>query len=290
MLDVASLGRAQERLAALGCRVKPYYTPEQKFQRFAAPDALRADLLQAAAADPEVNVVLALRGGYGMSRLLPLLDIPALAASGKLFCGYSDFTALHMALLKEGRASFSSPMISDDFSCETLSALTLPDFWRCLNGPQHQVSWAAKEPAQIDLSGTLWGGNLAMFSHLVGSPYLPAIEGGILFFEDIAEHPYRVERMLLQLHFSGILARQKAIVLGDFSAYQLSAFDNGYDFDQMLAYVRSQLSIPVITGLPFGHIRDKVTLVIGSQARLWSDADGVHLLMRDYPNLGDAGC
>jgi muramoyltetrapeptide carboxypeptidase len=161
----------------------------------------------------------------------------------------------------------------------------LPDFTSCLTGPEHQVSWDASPPAPVDVSGILWGGNLAMFNHLVGTPYLPEIEGGILFFEDVAEHPFRIERMLLQLHYSGILARQKAIVLGDFSAYMLTAFDNGYDFDQMLAYVRAQLSIPVLTGLPFGHTSDKVTLVVGSQARLWSDAHQLHLKMHDYPCL-----
>jgi muramoyltetrapeptide carboxypeptidase len=121
---------------------------------------------------------------------------------------------------------------------------------------------------------------------LIGTPYFTAIDGGILFLEDIAEHPYRVERMLLQLHYSGVLARQKALILGDFSGYRLTDYDNGYDFNAMLAYIRSISPIPILTGLPFGHIRDKVTLAVGSQADLASDGNGWELTMRAYPNLG----
>ncbi len=97
--------------------------------------------------------------------------------------------------------------------------------------------------------------------------------------EDVGEHPYRVERMLLQLHFAGVLAKQKAIILGDFSGYRLAPHDNGYDFAQMLKYVRSILSIPVLTGLPFGHIRDHASLVVGSDASLQVERENVTLTM-----------
>jgi muramoyltetrapeptide carboxypeptidase len=114
---------------------------------------------------------------------------------------------------------------------------------------------------------------------------MPQIEGGILFLEDINEHPYRVERMLLQLLHAGVLARQQAVLLGDFSNYRLSDYDNGYDFDTMLAYLRQRLPAPVLTGLPFGHIRDKATLAVGCRAELVSDATGFRLGMKAYPYL-----
>ena len=284
--DDAVLLTAQAQLEQQGCRVRHFYEPLQKFQRFGGTDAARAAQLHAAAADADVDVVLSLRGGYGMSRLLPLLDFGLLACSGKLFVGHSDFTALHMALLTHDRTcSFAGPMVCDDLAHDDPSTLTLPDMWRCLAGPTHTVITTEAENPPLDVSGTLWGGNLAMLAHLCGTPYLPQIDGGILFVEDVNEHPFRVERMLLQLHYSGVLARQKALLLGDFSNYRLSPFDNGYDFAAMLAYLRSQLAIPVITGLPFGHIRDKVTLAIGSQARLVSDGRGFTLTMADYPTL-----
>ena len=124
-----------------------------------------------------------------------------------------------------------------------------------------------------------------MLTHLAGTPYLPQIDGGILFVEDINEHPYRVERMLLQLLHAGVLARQKAILLGDFSSYRLSDYDNGYDFSAMLAYLKAQLTVPILTGLPFGHLRDKVTLAVGCDAELESDAHAFQLHMTAYPSL-----
>ena len=143
---------------------------------------------------------------------------------------------------------------------------------------------AAGNP-QVDVRGTLWGGNLAMVNHLLGTPYWPRIEGGILFLEDIGEHPYRVERMLLQLHYAGVLARQQAVVLGDFSGYRLAPHDNGYDFEAMLSYLRALLPVPVLTGLPFGHIRTHCTLPFGAQAQLVSDGAGFDLTVSGYPTL-----
>jgi muramoyltetrapeptide carboxypeptidase len=124
-----------------------------------------------------------------------------------------------------------------------------------------------------------------MLMSLVGTPHFPRIDGGILFLEDIAEHPYRVERMLLQRMQAGVLARQQAIVLGDFSGYRLAPADNGYDFESMLAYLRATLPCPVLTGLEFGHIPRRVTIPFGAQGRLVSDESGWRLTMSDYPTI-----
>jgi muramoyltetrapeptide carboxypeptidase len=284
--DDRALARATDLLQSYGCKVCHYHDPLAKHQRFGGTDEARVAQLHAAAQDPEVQIVLALRGGYGMSRLLHALNFDALAASGKLFVGHSDFTAFQMGLLAQtGRPSFAGPMICADFSREELSSFTLQSFWQCLAGPAYTVEFQAQHNPAIDVSGMLWGGNLTMLTHLVGTPYLPRVEDGILFVEDVNEHPYRVERMLLQLFHAGLLRRQRAVVLGDFSNYRLSEYDNGYDFDAMLEYVRKELGVPVLTGLPFGHTRDKVTLPIGSQARLVSDGKLTRLVMSGYPVL-----
>jgi muramoyltetrapeptide carboxypeptidase len=138
------------------------------------------------------------------------------------------------------------------------------------------------------VEGTIWGGNLAMLVSLLGTGYLPDIDGGILFVEDVNEHPYRVERMLLQLLQAGVLERQQALVLGDFSSYKLGPGDNGYDFDAMLAYLRGALPIPVVNGLRHGHGRTRVTIPIGARAHLASNADGFRIDLRDYPSLANA--
>lgn len=282
--DQSAVERAIARLEARGCRVKCFYDPAVLHQRFGASDDARAAQLHAAARDPEVEVVLALRGGYGMSRLLPLLDIPLLARSGKRFVGHSDFTVLHMALLAHGQTvSYAGPMVCSDFGGEALSEFTMQHFWDCLSQPTHEISMEAQGNPRVSVTGPLWGGNLSMLCHLIGTPHFPQMEQGILFVEDINEHPYRVERLLLQLQYAGVLERQQALVLGDFSGYRLVAYDNGYDFETMVNYLRERLSIPVVTGLPFGHIRDKATLPVGAQATLRSTSTHLHLSMSAHP-------
>jgi muramoyltetrapeptide carboxypeptidase len=284
--DEVGLARGIALLENQGCVVHNYYDPAAKYQRFGGTDAARVGQLHDAADDPNVQVILALRGGYGMSRILPMLDLDKLANSGKLFVGHSDFTALQMALLAKADAySFAGPMLCDDFTRADVSDFTMDHFWRCLTSASHVISANVTGNPAIKVTGKLWGGNLAMLTHLAGTPYFPKIDGGILFVEDINEHPYRVERMLLQLMHAGVLAKQKAILLGDFSNYRLTDYDNGYDFATMLAYLRSQLSVPVITGLPFGHIQDKATLSVGCQATLTTDADHMQLVMSGYPHL-----
>ena len=283
--DEAAYERGVTRLKEFGFKVIDYYRPELKFQRFGDSDQARLQQLHDATDNPDVQVVLGVRGGYGVSRILPQIDFKKLAASGKLFVGHSDFTPIHLGLLGEGANSFAGPFIIPDFAADTLNEFAMEQFRHCLSCATHSVTGRGESNPPTDVSGMLWGGNLAMITHLVGSPYLPQIEGGILFLEDIAEHPYRVERMLLQLLHCGILQKQRAILLGDFSAYKLSDYDNGYDFDAMVAYIRSRLDIPVITGLPFGHVLQKATLAVGADARLVSDGENWQLAMTGYRHL-----
>ncbi|MRW82964.1 muramoyltetrapeptide carboxypeptidase [Pseudoduganella sp. FT26W] len=289
--DNDALQRGVQRLEQQGFLVHNYYDDDKRFQRFGGTDEWRLAQLNAAAADPQVQVVIALRGSYGMSRLLPMIDFHQMADSGKLFVGYSDFTAFQMPLLKQtGRISFGGPMICDDFIRDEPVAYTLNQFWDCLRGPVHTVRGAVAEGVAdnpvVDVSGKLWGGNLAMMVSLLGTPYFQALEGGICFIEDISEHPYRVERMVLQLFYAGALDGQRALVLGDFSGYKLAPLDNGYDFDAMLAYLRERLPIPVLTGLPFGHIKERATLPYGGGAHLVSTERAFDLTISDYPTLG----
>jgi muramoyltetrapeptide carboxypeptidase len=286
--DGAPLALGIERLEQRGCLVHNYYDPAHDFQRFGGTDEGRLAQLAAAVADPDVQVVMALRGQYGITRLLPRIDFDALAASGKIFVGFSDITALHMGLMaKTGAISYAGPMFAADFATDQPVEFTLDNFWQCLAGPTHVITEQAAGNPSLDVSGKIWGGNLAMLVSLLGTEYFPRIEGGILFVEDINEHPYRVERMLLQLLQAGVLGRQKALVLGDFSAYRLSPADKGYDFDVMLDYLRRTLPLPVLTGLQFGHIAKRVTIPFGARARLVSDGARFELTMSDYPTLPD---
>jgi muramoyltetrapeptide carboxypeptidase len=116
--------------------------------------------------------------------------------------------------------------------------------------------------------GTLWGGNLAVLQAMLGTPHWPRVKGGILFVEDVNEHPYRVERVMLQLHQAGVLAAQKAVLLGAFTDYRKSPLDRGYSLKQAVAWLRTQSKTPILTGLPFGHVPTKVCLPIGRRVQL----------------------
>lgn len=287
--DDEALRRGIARLEAMGHTVHNYFDIAQVHQRFGGTDEARLAQLEAAAANPAVDVIMALRGSYGLTRLLPRIDFTRMAASGKIFTGYSDFTAFEMALYAAtGAVSYAGPMLMSDFGARETEPFTIDDFFSCLNSRTHRIAAQAAGNPQCEAEGTIWGGNLAMIMSLAGTPYFPRIEGGILFVEDVNEHPYRVERMLLQLLQAGVLGRQKALVLGDFSAYQLAANDNGYDFEAMLAYLRAALPIPVLTGLEYGHCARRVTIPFGAQARLRSHAHGFEIDVGGYPNLCDA--
>lgn len=284
--DASSLERAIARFEEQGCLVRNHYDQSCIHQRFGGTDAARLAQLHAAAVDPDIHLIIALRGGYGLSRMLPHIDFEELAASGKIVVGFSDLTALHMGLMaRAGGLSYAGPMVAGDFGAVDQVAFTIDDFWACLAGPTHTIREQATGNPQVDLRGTVWGGNLAMIGSLVGTPYFPRIDGGILWLEDIAEHPYRIERLLLQLMQAGVLEHQQAVVLGDFSGYRLGPLDNGYDFDAMLAYLRATLPVPVLTGLSFGHIARRVTIPFGAQGHLVSNAEGFSLTLSDYPTL-----
>jgi muramoyltetrapeptide carboxypeptidase len=181
-LDDALLASGIARLEQQGCVVHNYYDGARKHQRFAGTDDDRLAQLHAAARDPDVQVVVALRGQYGISRILPRIDFGLMADSGKLFVGYSDFTAFHCGLLAAtGAKSFAGPMICDDFIREEPVEYTLRQFWDCLRGPTHAVRGEASGNPSVDVTGTLWGGNLAMLAHLAGTRHMPRVAGGIVF-------------------------------------------------------------------------------------------------------------
>lgn len=279
--DPAAFARGLDYLRSLGHTVHDFSTSAMRHQRFAGNDEQRIEQLHAVARDPNIELVIALRGGYGLSRLLPQIDFNLIAESvtkdGKRWVGHSDFTVIQLAMLASGAGSIAGPMICDDFSRSDLSEFTQDNFWRCLAEPNYRVSVKATDNPALHVAGTLWGGNLTMLCSLLGTPWMPIVHNGILFVEDVNEHPYRVERMLLQLVHAGILQQQRAVLLGDFSGYKLTDYDNGYDFASMLGYLRKRLDIPILQGLPFGHMKDKLTLPVGSPCVLESSAEGFEL-------------
>lgn len=293
--DKAAFKRGVQRLQALGHDVEVDEAALASHQRFAGDDDTRLAAIARAAASG-ADVALISRGGYGLTRFLPRINYKAVAKSverGTQWVGMSDFTALQLALMaKTGAQTWAGPSLVEGFG----EAIVMNERGRNTSGPDEIMEACFDDMLQQQGEGTgwrqdriatrsaassstrtqpksefhiknatLWGGNLAVLCSLVGTPYLPEVKGGVLFLEDIAEHPYRVERMLTQLLHAGILAKQKAVVLGQFTGYQLTPHDKGFKLASVVDWLQSQIKAPVLTNLPFGHVPTKVLLPVGAK-------------------------
>ena len=310
--DKASFKRGVKRLQALGYAVEVDEAALAKHQRFAGDDETRLAAIHRAAASG-ADVALITRGGYGLTRVLPAINYKAVAKSidkGTQFVGQSDFTALQMALIaKTGAQTWAGPALGEDFGTEhTPDDIMEACFADLVSGQGEGTGWRLPKPGlgepikagsatklraarahelsltdQISIkSAPLWGGNLAVLAALIGTPYLPkptAIKGGILFIEDVGEHPYRVERILTHMLHAGLLAQQKAIIFGQFSSYKLvPGYDSGFNLAGVAARLQKQVKARVLMGLPFGHVATKVLLPVGAKATLEVDGRDAFLL------------
>lgn len=274
-----NLKRAARRLGQLGFDVTVDADALARHQRFAGDDATRLAALHRVA-DAAPSVALATRGGYGMTRLLDQIDWDRIARSiehGTRWVGYSDLTALQNGLIarKKGLSMWAGPLACDDFGRSEadggVDEVTRDCFLEAMSGALEAVGFRAPT-AEFDglgVRGRLWGGNLTVLCSLLGTPHWPKVKGGVLFLEDINEHPYRVERMLLQLQQAGVIDAQAAVLLGDFSGAAKSPLDRGYGIKDAVGALRSRTRTPVLTGLPFGHIRTKVCLPVGATVEMF---------------------
>ncbi len=275
--DKATFRRGVKRLQAQGHEAEVDEAALASHMRFAGDDATRIAAIARAAASG-ADVALISRGGYGLTRVLPGLPYKAIAKAidgGTQFVGLSDFTAFNQAVLaKTGRITWQGPALGEDFGTESEPDDIMQACFDDLLAEQGEgAGWQrSKADAAVQTrvkDGVLWGGNLSVLVSLLGTPYFPQIDKGVLFLEDVGEHPYRIERMLTQLLHAGVLARQKAIVLGQFTNFKLvRAHDKGFKLDTVVEWLRSQVKTPVLTGLPFGHVPTKVLLPVGAKVDL----------------------
>ena len=271
-VDEAQLDKAIAYLEDLGHKVIVAPETRRAWRYFAGTDEDRVASLHWLLDDESIDAVIVARGGYGLSRVLARIDWNRVAASGKIFVGFSDFTAFNMAAYAcANLLTFHGPMLTSDFAADDPDSFAQQHFWMALSRDSHRIDDIhcdhGYSPRRI--TGRLWGGNLSLITHLVGTPYFPAIDDGILYVEEVGEEPYAIERMFLQLHHAGVLARQRAILLGDFTdctAEKTKRYP--YSMDEVLETLRMLLPCPVLTDLPFGHIARKVTLPFGADATL----------------------
>lgn len=304
--DKAAFRRGIARLKMLGHEVEIDEAALSSHLRFAGDDDTRLAAIHRAVSSG-ADVALISRGGYGLTRILGGIHYKSVTKAidkGMLFVGISDFTAFQNAVLaRTGAVTWAGPALCEGFGVggkpdmadgHGFSEEQTPDdimeacFDDLLSGQGEGAGWRQnREPAasaSISIANIpmdtrakasfsiknsiLWGGNLSILVSMIGTPYFPDIKGGILFLEDVAEHPYRIERMLTQLLHAGVLGRQKAIVLGQFTEYKLLPHDRGYKLQTVVNWLRSQIKVPVLTNLPYGHVPTKVLLPVGAKTDL----------------------
>ena len=300
--DKAAFKRGIQRLQTLGYEVEVDVAALASQQRFAGDDATRLAAIHRAA-DSGADVALISRGGYGLTRLLPDIRYKKVAKAidkGLQFVGISDFTAFQSALLaKTGAITWAGPALGEGFGAEgTPDDIMEACFDDMLCGQGEGTGWRqARQSRGSDAplvasnpdathsensfgieDAVLWGGNLTVLTALLGTPYFPNIKGGILFLEDVAEHPYRVERMLSQLLYAGVLKRQKAVVLGQFTDFKLTPHDRGFNMTTVVQWLRQHIKAPILTNLPYGHVQTKVLLPVGAKTNLRVDLRDVLLV------------
>lgn len=279
VMEPPRLRLAARRLAELGFEVGIDASALARHQRFAGDDTTRLAAVERVAREAP-GVAMAVRGGYGLTRLLPRLPWKRIAASvgqGTRWVGHSDFTALQCGLFATtGAPSWAGPMATDHFGRPEgeggVDEVTAGCFAEAMRGELEAVGFTTDAGFDgLDKRGLLWGGNLAMLCSLLGTPWFPpaaSVKGGILFLEDVNERPFRVERMLLQLLQAGVLGSQRAVLLGHFTNAKPVPADRGHRLRHAVEQLRSATRVPVLTGLPVGHVPTLVTLPFGRRARL----------------------
>jgi muramoyltetrapeptide carboxypeptidase len=287
--DKAAFRRGVKRLQALGHEVELDEAVLASHQRFAGDDGTRLAAIARATASG-ADVALISRGGYGLTRILDQIPYKAVAKAidrGTEFVGLSDFTAFQSALLaKTGAVTWAGPAVGEDFGAEAgADDIMEACFDDLLGGQGEGTGWRMPARDSADLpafrsihDAVLWGGNLCVLTSLLGTPWFPAIDKGVLFLEDVNEHPYRVERMLDQLRHAGVLGRQKAIVLGQFTGIRKVPHDRGFGMQGVVARLRGLVKPPVLTGLPFGHVPTKVLLPVGAKVEVAADGRDVFMV------------
>ena len=296
---------ALDRLACAGFKVDNPAITTRQYLRFAGTDSQRASDLQniATGAIKAPKLLLGVRGGYGAMRLLPMVDWSTLGRiikeRGTILAGFSDVTAIQCALLAKGdMSSLAAPMLYSEFGKNKPDQVSCRQFVEALTNSNLAINiqdasltssnlpsiLTNSEPKMI--AGTIWGGNLSVVSALAGSEYLPRIDGGIVFLEDVGEQAYRIERMLYDLYLAGVFKSQQAIVFGALSGTGEDSYDKRYDVATVIRQLHELTGLPIYSGMSFGHIGQKHSFPLGARCQISPNAiGGYQLAFTGYPTI-----
>lgn len=269
-------------LKRFGFNWKHGKTLDLKHGQFAGTDEERAGDLMEMFMDPEVDAILAVRGGSGTARILPYLDYELIAQNPKVVCGFSDLTSLLWTLnAKSGLIAFHGPV-----GISSWNSFTWNSFQEVLINAGSTIYTGAKlhplSQSAESISGRLVGGNLTCINQLMGTPWEMPFQERIVFIEEIAEEPYHIDRLLSQLHLSGKLENASGILLGGFNRCIAEEPHKQFTVEEVINHWVQQLSIPVMHSAKFGHQRDKITLPVGLAVRINTETGTMTL---DHPTV-----
>ncbi|BAY24499.1 peptidase U61 LD-carboxypeptidase A [Calothrix sp. NIES-2100] len=280
IVDKQDVETAQQNIADLGLKVKLGKHILDRYGYLAGKDRDRAFDLNAMFADQSVKAIIAMRGGWGCNRILPLLNYPIIRSHAKILLGYSDITSLLLAINAKSRViTFHGPVATSTWNQFTLDyvqrILFAGEAVTMQNPTNNEVQFSPIAPGKA--KGKLVGGNLSVLAAMLGSPYLPAWNQSILFLEEIGEDVYRVDRMLTQLKNAGILNRIAGLIFGQCTNCSLGDEPN-FTLMQVLQDHILPLNIPAWYGAAIGHIKDKFTMPVGVNVEINAIAGTIQML------------
>ena len=287
--DLFDLDLVKETIVAMGLKPRLGKHLAERRGYLAGTDADRATDVNAMFADPDVRAVFAVRGGWGCARILPLLDFATIRANPKLLVGFSDITALHLAFAaRAGFPTIHGPNAASSwprFSWDAFRAIAFDGATPTLVNPVGHEDRLVQRSGRIrtfrggKATGRLLGGNLTVLAALVGTPWLPDLDGAILFLEDVGEAPYRIDRMLTQLSLAGLLGKVAGVVFGQCMNCAASEPSyGGYTLSEVLQQHFQPLGVPAFQGASIGHIASQFSLPVGVRAEIDADIGSIRLL------------
>lgn len=270
-----AIERAVQETERMGFKVKLGESAGQKYGYLSGTDELRARDINAMFADDEVDAIVCLRGGYGAMRLMDKIDYDLIARHPKIFVGFSDITALHIALLNRcGLATFHGPMAAANWAGKPLDDFSRDSMYRSLMNavPAGELSNPPEYPRQMvnpgQAEGLLVGGNLMLIASSLGTPWEIDTKGRIIFIEEVGERTYCVDRMLTQLRLAGKFDECAGVVFGDFADCPVEYPEFGLTLEEIIRDVVAPCGKPIFTGLRCGHCTPKLTLPFGVKCRM----------------------
>lgn len=285
--SIDNVKKSQELLIEMGFKVKIGKSPYEKYGYLSGSDEIRANDINNMFKDQEVDAIICLRGGYGSPRLLDLIDYDLVKNNPKIFVGYSDITALHIAFTQiSNLITFHGPMLTSDmigtfsdFSKENLFGMIMnTKEINIISNPEgEEIKTINGGKAQ----GTIIGGNLSLIAASLGTPYEIDLKDKILFIEEVGEEPYSIDRMLNQLRLAGKFEELSGIIFGDFKDCEPKKHDESLPLEQIITDLVKASRKPIISNLKAGHCEPMVTIPFGTKARL--DADKKELKILESP-------